>query len=331
VPFRFDTERDQHIARLKARIAGLTTANDLVSGSGNGSAFTTRERSRTDLRQPLRQSPTANLQPSTDRPYPPDTTRQTATAGARLAPPAPVADKATGQTPVAARVRRISQPPTANRQISPDLGGLAPALVDPGQHQSSVFVPGAFARRHHRPVAGVRYTPRRPEDSILHRIVGDNLPAFLDHAEQASGGLRFPRFVVDELTNLLSCGRIRRGLALFRCDCCNAARAIPLSCKSRSICPSCGSRRMTHLSAHLVDNVIPFVPVRFWVITFPLWLRRKIAYNHDLYRQVIAIVDRHICSFYQRQAAQNGIDNGRTGSVHVEQLCGSALNAYHRS
>ena len=83
---------------------------------------------------------------------------------------------------------------------------------------------------------------------------------------------------------------------------------------------------MTHLSAHLVDNVIPFVSVRFWVMTFPVWLRRKIAYDHDLYRQVVAIVDRHISAFYQQQALQDGIDNGRTGSVHVEQLCGSALN-----
>jgi hypothetical protein len=53
--------------------------------------------------------------------------------------------------------------------------------------------------------------PRRPENSVLHKIVSDKLPAFLDHAEQTSGGLRFPRFVIDELRYLLDCGEVGRG------------------------------------------------------------------------------------------------------------------------
>jgi hypothetical protein len=106
----------------------------------------------------------------------------------------------------------------------------------------------SFARRHDRPVAGVRYTPRRPENSILHRVVRENLPAFLDQAEQASNGLRFPEFVLKELDDLLTCGDFRRGLALFRCSECNSARAVPLSCKSRALCPSCGAKRMKNAS-----------------------------------------------------------------------------------
>jgi hypothetical protein len=284
---RAAADRDQRIARLRARIAGLRTAADLLpaSESGNKPAQATRTRGRPGPRQPFPQPPTANQQ--TDN----------------------------------------QQPTTDNRQPSTIAEDPARARKPPAHRQR--FSPCALGRRHDLPVAGVRYRPRKPENSVLRKIVRENLHAFLDQAEQASGGHRFPRFVIDELQDLLGCGDIRRGLALFRCSACNAARAVPLSCKSRALCPSCGARRMTLLSAHLVDNVIPWVAVRFWVMTFPGWLRRKIAYDHALYRAVIAIVDAHICSFYQEQAKGAGIDHGRTGSVHVEQLCGSALNLNH--
>ena len=39
------------------------------------------------------------------------------------------------------------------------------------------------------------------------------------------------------------------------------------SCKSRGISPSCGGRRMADTAAHLVDHVIPDVPVRQWVLS----------------------------------------------------------------
>jgi hypothetical protein len=145
-------------------------------------------------------------------------------------------------------------------------------------------------------VAGVRYSykPRNPEDSVIRKVVAENLDTFLDRAEETSGGFRFPTFVIDELKELLRCGDIRRGLSLFRCHKCNAGRAVALSCKSRAVCPSCGAKRMTLLSAKLVDRVIPRVPVRFWVMTFPPWLRRLASYDHDLFRDLVAIADRHI-------------------------------------
>jgi hypothetical protein len=77
---------------------------------------------------------------------------------------------------------------------------------------------------------------------------------------------------------------------------------------------------MTSLPAHLTDNVIPFVPVRHWVLSFPVWLRYKIGFDHDLYREVIGLFDRHVCSFYRQQAEQAGIRSSHTGSVHVKHL-----------
>lgn len=41
------------------------------------------------------------------------------------------------------------------------------------------------------------------------------------------------------------------------------------SCKKRGFCLSCGASRMTENAALLVDEVLPHVPVRQLVISFP--------------------------------------------------------------
>jgi hypothetical protein len=37
---------------------------------------------------------------------------------------------------------------------------------------------------------------------------------------------------------------------------------VAFSCKGRGVCPSCNGRHMSQTAAHLVDHVIPPVPVR---------------------------------------------------------------------
>jgi hypothetical protein len=41
---------------------------------------------------------------------------------------------------------------------------------------------------------------------------------------------------------------------------------------------------MVERAAHLVDAVLPDVPVRQWVLTLPLRLRYRLAWDHDLCR-----------------------------------------------
>ena len=60
------------------------------------------------------------------------------------------------------------------------------------------------------------------------------------------------------------------------------------SCKRRGICPSCGTRRMAEAAAHLVDHVIPKVPVCRWVLSFPIPLRRLFAVYPDLLARHLA-------------------------------------------
>ena len=47
-------------------------------------------------------------------------------------------------------------------------------------------------------------------------------------------------------------------------------KRVAFSCKPRGYCPSCRARRMSRTAAHLVDHVIPHVPVRQWVLSLPI-------------------------------------------------------------
>jgi hypothetical protein len=46
---------------------------------------------------------------------------------------------------------------------------------------------------------------------------------------------------------------------------------------------------MRERAAHLVDAVLPWVPVRQWVLTVPYRLRYQMAWNHGLSRAVLRV------------------------------------------
>ncbi|MBK8763866.1 MAG: transposase zinc-binding domain-containing protein [Burkholderiaceae bacterium] len=63
-------------------------------------------------------------------------------------------------------------------------------------------------------------------------------------------------------TRFLECGILAHGFLRLRCGECGHDKLLAFSCKRRGFCPSCGARRMSQTAAHLVDHVIPHVPVR---------------------------------------------------------------------
>jgi hypothetical protein len=79
-------------------------------------------------------------------------------------------------------------------------------------------------------------------------------------------------------------------------------------------------------AAHLVDAVLPWVPVRQWVLTVPYRLRYQMAWNHGLSRAVLRVYTRVLLDVYARGARECGVPGGRTGSVTVMQRAGSGLN-----
>jgi hypothetical protein len=84
---------------------------------------------------------------------------------------------------------------------------------------------------------------------------------------------------------------------------------------------------MTERAAHLVDAVLPWVPVRQWVLTMPYRLRYQMAWNHGLSRAVLRVYTRVLLDVYRRGAHARGIGGGQTGMVTALQRAGGALNA----
>jgi len=80
---------------------------------------------------------------------------------------------------------------------------------------------------------------------------------------------------------------------------------------------------MTERAAHLVDEVVPPVPVRQWVLTLPYRLRYLLAWDHGLSRAVLAVHARALLDFYRQQAQRQGIAAGRTGTVTAVQRFGN--------
>jgi Putative transposase len=82
---------------------------------------------------------------------------------------------------------------------------------------------------------------------------------------------------------------------------------------------------MAETAAHLVDHVIPRVPVRQWVLSFPIPLRILFAAHPELLSPVLQIIHRVIASFLIKQAGlkRSAAD---TGAVTLIQRFGSAAN-----
>jgi hypothetical protein len=170
------------------------------------------------------------------------------------------------------------------------------------------------------------YRPRDAEHTVLHQVIAEHLEPFLRAVAEAGDGAGLPQFVEREFREFLLCGVFEAGVARFLCEGCGLDHLLPFSCKGRAWCPSCGGRRMTERAAHLVDAVLPWVPVRQWVLTMPYRLRYQMAWNHGLSRAVLRVYTRALRDVYRRDARTRGIVGGQTGMVTAVQRAGGALN-----
>jgi len=145
-----------------------------------------------------------------------------------------------------------------------------------------------------QPVAGdtaAPYERRCPEETTLYQVVQDYVETFFAQVEQETGtGL--PQFVKDEFEAFLECGILAHGFLRLRCGDCAHEKLVAFSCKRRGFCPACGARRMAETAAHLVEQVIPHVPVRQWVLSFPIPLRHLFATHPQLLSPVLQVIHR---------------------------------------
>ncbi len=176
------------------------------------------------------------------------------------------------------------------------------------------------------PPAQPVYRPRDAEHTVLYGVVREHLDAFLRAAEAGDESRDLPAFIEREFREFLTCGILAHGFVRLRCEGCALERLVPFSCKGRGFCPSCGGRRMTERTAHLIDAVLPWVPVRQWVLTMPYRLRYLLSWDHRLSRAVLGVYARALLDLYRRRAQREDLPDGRTGTVTVIQRFGSGLN-----
>jgi hypothetical protein len=70
------------------------------------------------------------------------------------------------------------------------------------------------------------YEPRRPDGSVLHRIVQNHLETFLAQAARVREGDGVPSFVERAFRDFLRCGFLAGGFARFRCSGCRLDRLV---------------------------------------------------------------------------------------------------------
>jgi hypothetical protein len=169
------------------------------------------------------------------------------------------------------------------------------------------------------------YQRRKPEDTVLYRVVQHNLETFLASAREQ--GRVVPRFVERELRAFLDCGLLCRGFLRVRCDDCGRERLVAYSCKCRGFCPSCGARRMADTAAHLVDRVFPEVPVRQYVLSLPFALRYRIAFDQELCSEVLRIFVQSVFTSLRRRARKKlQVRKAYCGAVTFLQRSGGSIN-----
>ena len=173
------------------------------------------------------------------------------------------------------------------------------------------------------------YRSRDAEHTVLHQVIAEHLEVFLGAVAEAGDGAGLPLFVEREFREFLLCGVYEAGVARFQCEDCAREHLVPFSCKGRAWCPSCAGRRMTERAAHLMDAVLPWVPVRQWALTMPYRLRYQMAWNHGLSRAVLRVSTRVLLDVYRRGARARGIEGGPTGMV-TALLAGLALLDHRR-
>jgi hypothetical protein len=188
------------------------------------------------------------------------------------------------------------------------VGGIAAGAIDPACH----------------PALGVR---RRPEQSVLHRVVREELRSFVDRRRAPDGG-GLPRFVEGELQRYVGCGQLANGFLRVKCSGCGVERLVAFSCKGRGVCPSCGARRMVDTSARLIDQVLPEAAYRQWVLTVPFALRYRLASDTAALTRVLRLFHQALRAEFRRRARRLQLPAGEPAAVTVVQRFGGALNLH---
>ena len=175
-----------------------------------------------------------------------------------------------------------------------------------------------------RSLDGYTYERHRSEESILYKVVQENLETFLTLVhEECERPL--PDFVEKEFREYLKCGILAYGFLRSRCGGCHNEHLVAFSCKRRGFCPSCGGRRMSESAIHLVDEVLPLRPIRQWVLSFPIQIRLLLAVRPKIMTEILNIATSTISGHLSKKAGFKKTQ-AKTGTVTLIQRFGGSIN-----
>jgi Transposase zinc-binding domain/Putative transposase len=139
---------------------------------------------------------------------------------------------------------------------------------------------------------------------VLYAVVRDNLATLYGAVDDGELAIALPKFVRKELDGYLTCGLLCCGFARLWCEGCKASRVVAFSCKGRGFCPSCLGRKMAQTAAHLIDEVLPEVALRQWVLTFPFAWRKRLGYDGALLSALTGIFVKTVLAFYKKHTGR---------------------------
>ncbi|HUH12199.1 MAG TPA: transposase zinc-binding domain-containing protein, partial [Longimicrobiales bacterium] len=172
------------------------------------------------------------------------------------------------------------------------------------------------------------YRRRRPTATPLYPLVQQHLETFLARTAEADPlGEGVAGWVEEDFRAYLRCGILAHGFARLRCDGCATERLVAFSCKGRGVCPSCNTRRMVQVAAHLTDHVLPPLPVRQWVLSVPKRIRPFLPHDAALAGAVLGVLLRAIRGTLQRTSPGAPRD-ASLGAVSFLHRFGSGLNPH---
>lgn len=174
-----------------------------------------------------------------------------------------------------------------------------------------------------------RYWPRRPSQSVLYRCVQKHLETWLAYCRDGhddNGSV--PEYVERRFRRYLKCASsptASPGRAVDREG--GHDILIPFSCKGRGVCPSCNAQRMAEVAAHLVDKVLPVLPVRQWVLTVPKRLRYFLERDAELQGAALRLFLRAVEQCLRAHSPGAG-SAARLGAVAFIHRFGCMLNPH---
>ena len=169
------------------------------------------------------------------------------------------------------------------------------------------------------------YRPRRPERTVLYRVIAQHFERFLQVYDERFAERRgpLPPGAQEAVHRYLDCGIFESGFARVRCGECGHDFFVAFSCKLRCICPSCHIKRELLWAQWAADELLEDVPHRQLVFTIPKRLRPYFRYDRTLLGELAGCAWRALRLWI---VATLGDDTALPGAIGFIQTAGELLN-----